>query len=87
MDNYRPTIIERAFILAGSGRFNRTSDVRQALKAEGYLDEGQLRGPSIAQQIRKLIQATTGKTKTELNSDPIAARAALAQRRARAKGI
>jgi hypothetical protein len=59
MDDYRPTVIERAFILAASGRFYRTSDIREALKSEGYLDEGQLRGPSITQQIRKLILAAT----------------------------
>jgi hypothetical protein len=52
---YRPTFIERAFTLAASGRISRTSDIRAALKAEGYSDEGQLYGRTIQQQLQKLM--------------------------------
>ena len=33
---YRPTTIERAFMLAASGRFQTVPEVKQALQAEGY---------------------------------------------------
>jgi hypothetical protein len=57
MDDYRLSAIERALILAASGRFDRVNDLRRALRAEGYMEEGQLRGASIAKQIQTLIQA------------------------------
>ena len=38
--NYRPTIIERAFILAASGRVGSVDEIRQALKNEGYVEGG-----------------------------------------------
>jgi hypothetical protein len=85
MEDYRLSAVERAFALAASGDFQNVKELRRALKAEGYLEEGQLRGASITQQIKKLILVATGKTKPI--SDPLAARAALAQRRARSKSL
>jgi hypothetical protein len=58
---YRPTQIERAFILAASGRVDSVADIKRALKAEGYLDEGQLHGSTITKQLSKLIAAAKGK--------------------------
>ena len=51
----RPTVIERAFALAASGRMTSAKDLREALKGEGYSDDGQLSGPSIRAQLTKLI--------------------------------
>jgi len=48
--------VERAFQLAASGACASMEDVRNHLKAEGYLDiEAQLTGPKIRTQLRALI--------------------------------
>lgn len=52
---YRPTAVERAFILAASGHVSGVSEIRAALRAEGYPEEGQLHGGSIQKQLMKLI--------------------------------
>ena len=41
----RPSVLERAFALADSGRFNNLNELRAALKAERYGDEQFLGGP------------------------------------------
>ncbi len=41
----RPTVVERAYELAGSGDFGRLEDIFDRLRKEGYTDlEGQLSG-------------------------------------------
>jgi hypothetical protein len=46
--NDRPTALERAFELAGSGRFAELGHVRAELKREGY-ELSQLTGPQLKQ--------------------------------------
>jgi len=50
-----PTILERAFDLAGSGKVASLDDLRQQLKAEGFRDEGQMTGRSLTLQLAQLI--------------------------------
>jgi hypothetical protein len=50
-----PTILERAFALAGSGKVASLDDLRQQLKAEGFRDGGQMTGPSLTRQLAQLI--------------------------------
>jgi hypothetical protein len=57
----RPTVIERAFDLARSGRMASVGDIRNTLRAEGYREEGQLFGRSITQQLMRLIAAAKTK--------------------------
>lgn len=63
--NYRPTIIERAFILAASGRVGSVDEIRQALKNEGYVEGGQLYGPTISKQLSKLIFVAKAKAEAQ----------------------
>ena len=51
----RPTLLERAFSLAASGKVNSVPEIRMALKQEGYSDEGHLHGRTISKQLTKLI--------------------------------
>ncbi|MFL6843547.1 MAG: hypothetical protein ACJ8ER_01540 [Allosphingosinicella sp.] len=52
-----PTLLERAFDLARSGRFASVADIRTALKRERYEQvEAHLAGPSIARQLRALCE-------------------------------
>jgi hypothetical protein len=53
--SYHPTIVERAFILAASGKFGSVSEVRKALKQEGYGQEGHVHSRSISRQLTALI--------------------------------
>ncbi len=46
--------IERAFTLARSGKFKSTSEIKSALKAEGY-DIATLTGSTLLKQLRGLI--------------------------------
>ena len=55
-DPSRPTLIERAFQLAKSGRCLSLREVRQALRAEGYLDH-QIEGKGLLDQLRTIMQA------------------------------
>ncbi|HEX8481165.1 MAG TPA: hypothetical protein VF650_04610 [Allosphingosinicella sp.] len=49
-------IIERAFGLAGSGRFQDMRDLERALSSEGFTDVSQyLSGPSLRAQLKKLM--------------------------------
>ena len=52
---YRPTQIERAFVLASSGKFATVEQIRKALKGEGYRHDGQLTGTTLTRQLMKLI--------------------------------
>lgn len=57
----RKTTVERAFELARSGACESFSDVRRALKQEGYADAvRQLDGAFIRQQLMELIAAAKG---------------------------
>ena len=61
----KPTALERAFILAKSGRMNAISDIRRQLLAERY-DAGQIQGPHLLKQLRGLIEAArTGQSEPE----------------------
>jgi hypothetical protein len=51
----RPTAIERAYILAASGRMNSVGEIKQALRAEGYTEKGQLYGHAVIKQLSTLI--------------------------------
>jgi hypothetical protein len=48
-----PTILERAFELARTGNFTTTSELREALQAEGF-DPKRLQGPSLQKQRRQV---------------------------------
>ena len=54
MDNIKTTL-ERAFELAKSGKFHSVSELRTAIKREGY-EVGQIDGPALGRQLRHLIQ-------------------------------
>lgn len=49
----RPTTLERAFELARTGNYIGIGEIREALRAEGYV-LSQLDGPSLQKQLRKL---------------------------------
>jgi hypothetical protein len=52
----KPTLIERAFELAGAGTCTKVSQIVDTLVREGYRDAKlQLEGRSIRQQLRGLI--------------------------------
>jgi hypothetical protein len=52
-----PTLLERAFDLARSGRFASVADIRLALKRERFEQvEAHLAGPSLARQLRGLCE-------------------------------
>lgn len=54
----KPTLLERAFVLARSGRFASVDEIRSALKGERFDQvEAHLAGPSLARQLRGLCQA------------------------------
>ncbi len=50
----RPTALERAFEIAGSGECHSVQELRQQLKAEGHVDS-QITGPSLLRQLRQLM--------------------------------
>ena len=55
-----PTILERAFQLAKSGKCATVGDIRSALSREGYLEDT-LTGPALHKQLRELMRsARTG---------------------------
>jgi hypothetical protein len=58
----RPTHLERAFALASSGRVGTMLEMRQALRSEGYSEEGQLHGRSIINQLMKLMAEAKAKS-------------------------
>ncbi|WP_312146054.1 hypothetical protein [Brevundimonas sp.] len=54
---FRPTTLERAYQLAGSGTCRTVSDVKQALQGEGYdRIQDSLYGGTITAALRKLCQ-------------------------------
>jgi DNA-binding XRE family transcriptional regulator len=57
----RPTVLERAFELARSGRFDRVDHIKKALTAENYtLDEvDQLTGRTLFLQLTQLMNGKT----------------------------
>lgn len=48
-----PTILERAFALARSGRYRAVSDIRTQLELEG-LDSSQVQGTALVRQLTNL---------------------------------
>ena len=55
----RPTTLERAFELAGSGRYADIVAVRRALQTEGYWDVTAQTAPrSVSKQLADLIRAS-----------------------------
>ncbi len=54
MDDGTQTVLERAFELAGSGRFVRVGDIRRALAAEGFSVD-QITGPILSRQLQDEI--------------------------------
>jgi hypothetical protein len=61
----RPTLIERAFVLANSGRIASMKELRKVLKAEGYPEEGHLYGRFIRGQPQKLMADASGPSRME----------------------
>ncbi len=57
---HHDTPLERAFQIARSGKANTMSDIRKALKSEGYSEEG-LSGPYLFKQLRVLMKLSVGK--------------------------
>ena len=53
----RPFALERAFELARSGECGGISDIKAALKAEGFSGT-QISGPSLTRQLRELCAAS-----------------------------
>jgi hypothetical protein len=53
------TALERTFHLAKSGRVKDLQEIRTLLRQEGY-DVGQLEGPQLRSQLRKLIDDARG---------------------------
>jgi hypothetical protein len=51
----RPTVLERAFQLAKSGRPNTIQDIKKILGSEGYLT-AQIEGRALHRQLRVLIR-------------------------------
>ncbi len=54
------TPLERAFQIARSGKANALSDIRKALKSEGYSEEG-IYGPYLLKQLRILMRLSATK--------------------------
>ena len=52
----RPSVLERAFQLAKSGRCLSMADIRRVLRAEGYADY-QLEGRAIVDQLVAMMRA------------------------------
>lgn len=68
--NDRPTALERAFELAGSGQFAELGQVRAELKREGY-DLSRLTGPQLTKQLRGIMEsAQRAKAPADGQPDP-----------------
>ena len=52
-EQHRPTVIERAFLLADTGRFVSASEIKLQLSSEGY-STTQITGPALLRQIRSV---------------------------------
>jgi hypothetical protein len=55
--DHRPSVLERAFELADSGRFDNLGDLRAKLKSERYSDEQFLGSAQLRRQVTARIQA------------------------------
>ena len=53
----QPTLLERAFILARSGEFSTVTELKKALRREGY-KERDLIGPALMGQLKALCIAS-----------------------------
>ena len=51
----RPSVIERAFQVAKSGKVSNIEQLRKQLMQEGYSNADSLRGRSLLQQISRMI--------------------------------
>jgi hypothetical protein len=58
-----PTVLERAFELARSGRFETVEFITKALRAEGYTtaEIGQITGRTLILQLRQLMAESAGR--------------------------
>jgi hypothetical protein len=57
MTIHRPNLIERAFALASTGEYATVTEIRMALRKEGYeAVEPQLVGPHMRKQLRRLME-------------------------------
>lgn len=57
MSSLRPTTLERAYELAGSGACRTVGDIKQRLATEGYERvQDALYGPALTAALRKLCQ-------------------------------
>jgi hypothetical protein len=59
-----PTILERAFELARTGKYSNSCEIRDALKAEGY-DSKRIQGPSLQKQLRQVCADARKPTQTQ----------------------
>ena len=53
----RPSVIERAYQLAKSGRCATVADIRAQLEVEGYATAGAVRGTALVGQLSTLINS------------------------------
>ena len=53
------SVLERAFELAKTGRFNSVSELQTALSAEGYVSSSVI-GPALRRQLLTLIREANG---------------------------
>jgi len=58
MEYGRPSVIERALILAASGKYENADKVRRALKREGYTQVEAYISHSIARQVGDLCRTS-----------------------------
>lgn len=63
---FRPTTIERAYQLAGSGSCRTLEDIKVALKNEGYFSiQDHLHGLTITRALRKLCDGAYSAAETD----------------------
>lgn len=65
MQSNRPTTLERAFTLAGTGQFGTKGEIAKAMAREGFsIDElRQLHGNSLSRQLKALCRESRGQVK------------------------
>jgi hypothetical protein len=62
MTTRRPNLLERAFELAATGEYSTVTQIRFALRKEGYeAVEPQLVGPMVRRQLRSLMDEASVK--------------------------
>jgi hypothetical protein len=68
----RPCIIERAIQLAATGRFRTVTEIKLALKREGYLQrDAALDGAAIRKQLRGMMLAASMTSVSAIGMEPI----------------